>query len=633
MRKITFLIGILALLTLSPTQDAPAAYTVLNGGKEQVQLIVSTWMEGTGDIPAGFRTTGYYTINSGDFFIIRRDSSDYYIRMHNWIGDLIIPSDYKTRGSYVFRVEPNNRFTVVEDASGKLLYGSDGIENLTLTSGFYKYPNETTFIIEGDNLQNAKLKKVSSELKEKERDLAEIRQQLLSLNSPLTQVRSAGYTVLNGSGYDVWLIVSTWMESTGDIPAGYRTMGHYKIQPGYFYDINWGISDYYIRMHNWIVDPIIPNNHETRDSYVFWVEPKNGFTVAEREKGRKILYSSVGKENLTRTGGFYKYSNTGTFKIQGDHLELAEKELKLAEINYELGVRKFELAMHRGQFDGIGDQEVHALLILLGNDKKIRASVEQNESLMKNLLRQVSQHANVHLTVMISEEEITGKVETMKLSAGSTNDIKSRAQGLIKGYQVSNWLNSLDVNRHDTILIYYNGHGNMQGFSNKHILNFDQQTNDVVLRATLRKQLERKPARLKMLITDTCSNHAGTPELVAKSVTFASIHQRSTVYTKNLFLQHKGVLDITAAESGHYAWGSTDIGGYFTVGLLQSFTAESDMDRDRFLTWREVFEAAQQRTDGFFKQTNFQSTDKIMMGRIGQKTQKPAGYSFPLRVK
>ena len=425
------------------------------------------------------------------------------------------------------------------------------------------------------------------------------------------------------------------MKSTGDIPAGFRTEGYYKIDPGDFFTIGWGSSDYYIRMYKSVYGTrklIKPSDSATRGTYAFWVEPKKPFTVVEKAN-EELLYSSGGMENLTQTGGFYKYPSGGTFNIRGPHLELAEKAFKLAEIDRKLRVREYELAKRIGQFGEIGPQEVHVLLILLGNDNNIRASVDQNKSHMQDLLRQVSQDANVHLTVMTSEDEVTGKVTTMKLSAGNTRDIKSVPQGLIKGHQVSDWLNNLHVGKYDTILIYYNGHGEIRGSDDKHLLNFDQQTGDEILRAVLHKQLERKPGRLKMLITDTCSNRAGTPELVAKSVNFASIRQRSTVYTKNLFLQHEGILDITAAKPGHYAWGSTDIGGYFTVSLLQSFTAESDMNRDRFLTWREVFKAAQQRTDNFFKQTNFQSTDKVMMNRIGQKTQKPVGHSFPSRVK
>lgn len=639
MRTVTFLTCILTLLMLTSLEKASAEYTVLNGSTYDVYLIISTWMESTEDIPTGYRTQGYYKIDPGDFFTIGWGSDAYYIRMYKSINGnrkLIKPSDYETRGAYKFWVRPKKRFMVVEKAKGKSLYSPGGLENLVQTGGFYRYQNVGTFRVNGENLEAAKLKKTESQLAEKERDLAKINQQLIRLNLPVTQLRPARYKVLNGSAEKVSLIVSTWMEATSDIPAtGYHTNGYYTIDPGDFFTINWGRSDYYyIRMHSWVNGNrklIKPSKSKTRKSYTFWVEPKKAFAVVEKDKG-EYLYNPDRLGNLTRTAGFYKYPSGGTFNITGDNIELAKKQFQLAEINRELSVREIELAIANRQLREFEPQKVHALLVLLGNDGNIRLSVKQNESYMKNLLKQVSQYADVHLTMMTSEDEVTGKVTTMKLSAGYTTDIESLQQGLIRGDQVNDWLNNLDAGQHDTILIYYNGHGMMQGINDRHILSFDQQTGDKIFRSTLRALLEQKRGRLKMLVTDTCSNRAGTPEFVAKSVNFASVRQRSTAYIKNLFLQHKGILDITAVEPGHYAWGSTDIGGYFTVALMQSFITESDTNQDQFLTWKEVFENTKWRTDELFKQTVFQIKDKLMMRKVGQETQKPFGHSFPARA-
>ena len=76
-------------------------------------------------------------------------------------------------------------------------------------------------------------------------------------------------------------------------------------------------------------------------------------------------------------------------------------------------------------------QNVHALLIILGNDRDIRASVEKNESNMQNLLRQVSENCEVHMTVMKSETEIIGKITSTILSNARSTNITEQKQGII----------------------------------------------------------------------------------------------------------------------------------------------------------------------------------------------------------
>ena len=71
---------------------------------------------------------------------------------------------------------------------------------------------------------------------------------------------------------------------------------------------------------------------------------------------------------------------------------------------------------------------------------------------------------------MTSDDELTGKVTTMELLSGHTTVTSNRYQGLIREHQVNNWLNNLHSGQHDTILIYYNGHGEMRGSDDTHVL-------------------------------------------------------------------------------------------------------------------------------------------------------------------
>ena len=152
----------------------------------------------------------------------------------------------------------------------------------------------------------------------------------------------------------------------------------------------------------------------------------------------------------------------------------------------------FIFAAWLGQVNSAHAQKVHALLIILGNDGDIRASVEKNESSMQTLLRQVSENCEVQMTVMKSETETIGKITRMTLSNARAINITEQKQGIISAKQVVQWIQELMTNDEGTILIYYSGHGSMDAVGT-HILNFDPEvTNDFVARDGLRNLLEQK---------------------------------------------------------------------------------------------------------------------------------------------
>ena len=282
-----------------------------------------------------------------------------------------------------------------------------------------------------------------------------------------------------------------------------------------------------------------------------------------------------------------------------------------------------------GQVTFAEAQKVHALLIILGNDRDIRGSVEKNESGMQTLLRQVSKNCEVRMTIMRSTDETTGTINEKTLANGNVTAQSSLQQlGIIKANQVVQWIRDLRTEGEDTILVYYSGHGSMDAVGT-HILNFDPEvTNDFVARDGLRNSLKQKKGRLKMLITDTCSNRVQTPPPSAR--VYAKVQSRERRYTKNLFLEHSGFVDITAAD-GQYAWGNDAIGGYFTISLIGSFTADSDENQDRFLAWDEIFNATRSKTQKLFSETTFLSHKQQELDKVGQTTQTPVFHEFSKR--
>ena len=248
-------------------------------------------------------------------------------------------------------------------------------------------------------------------------------------------------------------------------------------------------------------------------------------------------------------------------------------------------------------------QKIHALLIIMDDDLDIHKSVDMNRLRVKKTL----QLLDINSEVWRADEQ------------------RIQPDHIIK------WIQNCQVQGGDTIFVYYSGHGHIDR-EKRHYLDLDVQNVEVsLLRSDLVKVLSEKNCRLKMLITDTCSQDRGQiPSIVAKS--FGAVVPRKRRHIQNLFLQHSGFLDITAASPGQYAWGNNEIGGYFTAALVKSFTTDSDTDKDGFLLWEEVFSATCDETEKLFRKTEFLPIDKQKMEDIGQEIQKPFAHALPERL-
>ena len=276
-----------------------------------------------------------------------------------------------------------------------------------------------------------------------------------------------------------------------------------------------------------------------------------------------------------------------------------------------------------------GTQEVHALLILLGNDRRIRGTVNASESQMLIALTQVSKYCKkVNLTIMKSEDETRGRITQQTLQNGKTVKTDNGTRGsIITSYQVADWLQDLTPTPEDTVLIYYNGHGRISGFD-RHTLQFDPEiTGDTVDRNTLSEELKKKPARLRMLITDTCSESIDSEEADFSTLAVVA-RERKRYYADDLFLAHEGFLDITAASPKQLAVGNDELGGHFTYALFaRACTLVSDANADGFISWQEAFKTTVSETKKLFQQAS-----RELVSLDGQKTQEPVAYSLPTPV-
>ena len=256
-------------------------------------------------------------------------------------------------------------------------------------------------------------------------------------------------------------------------------------------------------------------------------------------------------------------------------------------------------------------QEVHALLILSGVDlPNFDRVLEMDESHMKELMLRVSQLSTVHLTVMEMDGDGEGVATRMSLANSETSDIQVTEQETASGL-VERWLTDVKSTANDTVLIYFSGPWTAH-----------------FIRADLRLSLKKKPARLKMLITDADNMDAdnmGADTAPPSVSSYAETSGPPSIAVKRLFLQHKGMLDIGATSPGEHAFAHSAEGGFFTSALISSIESE-DLNQDGFVSWAEVFALTQITVQERFKMV-------LMPPGIEQGTQTPHAYSLPAPVR
>ncbi len=239
----------------------------------------------------------------------------------------------------------------------------------------------------------------------------------------------------------------------------------------------------------------------------------------------------------------------------------------------ELKVWIFLLILTLALIPAADAQTIHALLVIMDSDASIGPGVAGSMRQIENLLRDI-------------ERRDVCRVEKRVLKSTEDRATPNRVERWIKDVR-------LDSSK-DVFFVYFAGHGGMR--NNR---TFIALQGGILYRDELVRMMEAQACRLKILITDSCSN---TVEIDPPSL---SPTLESAL--KNLFVEHKGFLHLSAATEGEYAWvvvprpqRTYGGGGYFTTSLIQTIYAYPDDNNDNFVSWQEIFHATQRKTMGLF---------------------------------
>ena len=163
-KPIVFIL-VFSLLMLSAIGLVTADYLVYNGSKTQDAYVAyAYWEPGASSIgsgyrlmmiqPSGWRVQGWYKVEPGSFenLTVPDGTKEVYLRIER-DGQVALPGNLRDNTEFGFltvpQTVPQNAFSVLQ-ANRKVEKIYKGKEdNLVYTQGYYKYPNEGTYVLRG----------------------------------------------------------------------------------------------------------------------------------------------------------------------------------------------------------------------------------------------------------------------------------------------------------------------------------------------------------------------------------------------------------------------------------------------------------------------------------------------------
>ena len=192
-------------------------------------------------------------------------------------------------------------------------------------------------------------------------------------------------------------------------------------------------------------------------------------------------------------------------------------------------------------------------------------------------------------------KKVLGEIFAERSQIRASLDLRSLQADDVSPAMIMSTIRGFQLSNEDALLIYYAGHGEMQGA--RHVLKTSGGRMDrSQLMDFVAQQRGLGKLRLGVLFTDCCSTFANlVPQARSKPAKWAGL--------ACLFLEHEGVVDITAAAPGEAAWYSNVTGGLFSTVLTNLLCQAVPTGKDGFLRWDEFADALKRRTEEYFNRS------------------------------
>lgn len=171
---------------------------------------------------------------------------------------------------------------------------------------------------------------------------------------------------------------------------------------------------------------------------------------------------------------------------------------------------------------------------------------------------------------------------------------------------LASWIKAIPENSSNTIVFYFSGHGGRSSdFSSPWPILAFQNGLEAVQSQKIQKALQKKKARLTVMLTDCCNG-----SFIPKATFFSEIKPLdSRLISKSLrklFIDPKGFVWVTASLPGKNAYGFPQLGGLMTVLLLKSIVENTNEPR----SWQQVVQYIKKHGSTFSQEPYYEIETK-----------------------
>jgi hypothetical protein len=369
------------------------------------------------------------------------------------------------------------------------------------------------------------------------------------------------------------------------------------------------------------------------DGYNYFVMQGENPKFITSNSGSRVNQQSYNPDHFV---WIWDEATKGDMPFVTDDPNFSEKSLKRVDSYKELKVSELTDS-YLNEFFGKTDKEYIAFQNMRNNelDSHVAQDNYNNQTTTQQQQQQQANYgaAKMHLVMLVNTSigDIGASCETD--SRNMTKEFEDIAAALkvdFKKYEVKGSsftktnalqvLNGLNPGSNDIVVFYYSGHGFRWSDQTDAYPQMDIRASPytklsaetTLSVSSVYNLLDKKGARLNMVITDCCNSDIGINKMTETSFLAGRSYQTPQIEKlQKLFLATKGNMIVTSSSAGQVSWSNSVNGGFFTLSFLQAFHEEISYLKTQEPSWDTILKKSQtntvNKTDGGCKNCTTQN--------------------------